>query len=114
MIALILLLWENATPSVVVIDWEMIWIFQVNKKEKDNYYDKLNTNGNQTKEGINYWKCFNYSKANIDVLLVPDPSAFPYLFSSSVHVSHLTELISLISSPYFLFFLPVISYSFQK
>ena len=53
MIALILLLWENATPSVVVIDWETIWIFQVNKKEKNNYYDKLNTNGNQTKEGIN-------------------------------------------------------------
>ena len=52
-ITLILLLWKNATPSVVVIDWETIWIFQVNKKEKDNYYDKLNTNGNQTKEGIN-------------------------------------------------------------
>ena len=46
-IALILLLWKNATPSGVVIDWETIPIFQLNKKKKDNYYDKLNTNGNQ-------------------------------------------------------------------
>ena len=46
-IALILLLWKNAIPSGVAIDWETIRIFQVNKKKKDNCYDKLNTNGNQ-------------------------------------------------------------------
>ena len=33
-IAFILLLWTNATPSGVIIDWETIWIFQFNKKKK--------------------------------------------------------------------------------
>ena len=47
MIAFILLLWKDAIPSGVVIEWETIRIFQVNKKKKDNYYDKLNTNGIQ-------------------------------------------------------------------
>ena len=44
-IAFILLLLKDAIPSGVVIDWETIPIFQLNKKK--NYYDKLNTNGNQ-------------------------------------------------------------------
>ena len=38
-ITFILLLWKNATPSGVVIDWETIPIFQLNKKKKDNYYN---------------------------------------------------------------------------
>ena len=46
-IAFVLLLWKNATPSGVVIEWETIPIFRVNKKRKDSCYDKLNTNGNQ-------------------------------------------------------------------
>ena len=33
-VALILLLWKNAIPSGVVIDWETIPIFQLNKKKK--------------------------------------------------------------------------------
>ena len=33
-IAFILLLWKNATPSGVVINWETIPIFQLNKKKK--------------------------------------------------------------------------------
>ena len=33
-IAFILLLWKDAIPSGVVIDWETIRIFQVNKKKK--------------------------------------------------------------------------------
>ena len=33
-IAFILLLWKDAIPSGVVIDWETIPIFQLNKKKK--------------------------------------------------------------------------------
>ena len=33
-ITLILLLWKDAIPSGVVIDWETIPIFQLNKKKK--------------------------------------------------------------------------------